>query len=160
MGDQITQPSGKLRALDFTLKKTDAVLTKEEEEVSSRQKMSITKIIMAICDLKQVIEESKLSEGETEEAVSAWGEEIEQRMFYPFSYLQWKVGRGDFQEAQNTSANVLYIFEISVPKGTSFAHISINVFLISKTFCSMVWLKEERGEYAFSVIKTDLGVNN
>ena len=71
MGDQITQPSGKLRALDFTLKKTDAVLTKEEEEVSSRQKMSITKIIMAICGLRQEIEESKLSEGETEEAVSA-----------------------------------------------------------------------------------------
>ena len=81
MGGQVTQMSGKLRALDFTLKKTDAVLTKEEEEISSRQKTSITKIIMAICDLKQEIEESKFSEGETEEAVSAWGEEIVQRMF-------------------------------------------------------------------------------
>ena len=51
-----------LRALGFTLKKTEAILAKEDEEVSNRRKASITKIVMA------------------EEDVSAWGEEIECKM--------------------------------------------------------------------------------
>ena len=51
-----------LRALGFTLKKTEAILAKEDEEVSNRRKASITKIVMA------------------EEDVSAWGEEIERKM--------------------------------------------------------------------------------
>ena len=69
-----------LRALGFTLKKTEAILAKEDEEVSNRQKASITKIVMAISDLKQAIEESKFTAGESEEDVSAWGEEIECKM--------------------------------------------------------------------------------
>ena len=35
---------------------------------------------MAICDLKQAIEESKFTAGESEEDVSVWGEEIERKM--------------------------------------------------------------------------------
>ena len=35
---------------------------------------------MAICDLKQAIEESKFTAGESEEDVSGWGEEIERKM--------------------------------------------------------------------------------
>lgn len=69
--DNLSEMSGKLRTLNFTLKKTDAVLGKDDEDVSSRLKNSITKIVMTISDLKQVIEEAKFTAGESEEDVSA-----------------------------------------------------------------------------------------
>ena len=77
MDDQLADINGKIRTLRFALKKTDAVLEKEDEEVFGRQKTAITKMIMAISDLKQAIEEGKFTAGESEEQVSAWGEDIE-----------------------------------------------------------------------------------
>ena len=66
--------------LNFTLDKTDSVLTVSDEEVVSRQKGNLTKIILAVCDLKQEIEEEKFMQGESEENVATWGESIEENI--------------------------------------------------------------------------------
>ena len=71
---QLDEIDGKLRLLNFTTKKTN------DEEVGIRQKGQITKIILAISDLKQQIEEKKFIEGDSEENVAAWGESIEENI--------------------------------------------------------------------------------
>ncbi|CAB4005672.1 Hypothetical predicted protein, partial [Paramuricea clavata] len=48
--------------------------------VAIRQKGQITKTILAISDLKQLIEEKKFIEGDSEENVAAWGESIEENI--------------------------------------------------------------------------------
>ena len=53
---------GKIRLLNFTLKKTDGVLTTSDEEVAVRQNGQLTKIILSVSDLKQQIEEKNLSQ--------------------------------------------------------------------------------------------------
>ena len=70
---QLDEIDGKLRLLNFTTKKTDDILKTNDEEVAIRQKGQITKIILAISDLKQLIEEKKFIEGDSEENVAAWG---------------------------------------------------------------------------------------
>ena len=77
---QLDEIEGKLRLLKFTIKKTDGILETNDEEVAIRQKGQITKIILAISDLKQVIEEKKFIEGDSEENVAAWGESIEENI--------------------------------------------------------------------------------
>ena len=67
---------GKIRLLNFTLKKTDGVLT-SDEEVAVRQKGQLTKIILAVSDLKQEIEEKKFIAGDSEENITEWSESIE-----------------------------------------------------------------------------------
>ena len=68
---------GKLRALSFTLKKTNNIIAKEDEEVAERQKSSITVAIKAVNNLKEQIEEQKFAKGESEDEVRTWGEEAE-----------------------------------------------------------------------------------
>ena len=70
----------KMRMLNFTLNKTDSVLTVSDEEVVARQKGNLTKIILAVSDLKQEIEEEKFMQGESEENVATWGESIEENI--------------------------------------------------------------------------------
>ena len=43
---------GKIRLLNFTVKKTGGVLTTSDEEVAVRQKGQLTKIILAVSDFK------------------------------------------------------------------------------------------------------------
>ena len=50
---QLEEITVKIRLLNFTLKKTDAILETNDEQVASRQKGQITKIILAVSDLKQ-----------------------------------------------------------------------------------------------------------
>ena len=52
------------------MKKTDSILETNYEQVASLQKGQITKIILAVSDLKQQIEEQKFVECETEESVA------------------------------------------------------------------------------------------
>ena len=47
---------GKIWLLNFTMKKTDGVLTTSDEEVVVRQKGQLTTIILSVSDLKQEIE--------------------------------------------------------------------------------------------------------
>ena len=68
---------GKIRLLNFTMKKTDGVLTTSDEEVVVRQKGQLTKIILSVSDLKQEIEEKKFIAGDSEENVAEWSESIE-----------------------------------------------------------------------------------
>ena len=70
----------KMWMLNFTLNKTDSVLTVSDEEVVARQKGNLTKINLAICDLKQEIEEEKFMQGESEENVATWGKSIEENI--------------------------------------------------------------------------------
>ena len=78
---QLDEIEGKLRLLKFTIKKTDGILETNDEEVAIRQKGQITKIILAISDLKQIIEEKKFIKGDSEENnVAAWGESIEENI--------------------------------------------------------------------------------
>ena len=67
---------GKIRLLNFTLKKTDGVMTTSDEEVAVRQKRQLTKIILSLSDLKQEIEE-KFIAGDSEKIVTEWSESIE-----------------------------------------------------------------------------------
>ena len=64
--------------LTFTASKTDAFLAKDDVEVSERQRCSITKMIKAVIEAKEGIEELKLSESETAEEIAEWGEATEQ----------------------------------------------------------------------------------
>ena len=77
---QLDEIESKLRLLKFTIKKTNGILETNDEEVAIRQKGQMTKIILAISDLKQVIEEKKLIKGDSEENVAAWGESIEENI--------------------------------------------------------------------------------
>ena len=58
---QLDEIDGKLRLLNFTTKKTDDILKTNDEEVAIRQKGQITKIILAISDLKQLTKKRNLS---------------------------------------------------------------------------------------------------
>jgi Fe2+ transport system protein B len=75
--EKLDEIEAKVRLLNFAIKKTDDRLGTNDEEVVIRQKGQVTKIILAISDLKQTIEEKKFVEGDTDENVAAWGESIE-----------------------------------------------------------------------------------
>ena len=68
---------GHRRSNITTAAKTDAVITKDDVEVSERQRSSIT-MIKAVNTVKEAIEEQKVNKGETVEEVGEWGEKIEQ----------------------------------------------------------------------------------
>ena len=78
--DQNTEITAKLKALGFTLNKTDGVIAKENEEVSERQKTSITTMIKVVNNLKESIEEQMFAKGQSDDQVRAWGEEVENRL--------------------------------------------------------------------------------
>ena len=80
MEKKLAELTGKLKALSFTLGKTEDVIAKENREVTERQGTSITTMIRAVNNLKELILEQKFAEGQTDDEVAAWGEEIEDRL--------------------------------------------------------------------------------
>ena len=80
MEKKLAELTGKLKTLSFTLGKTEDVIAKENREVTERQGTSITTMIRAVNNLKEFILEQKFAEGQTDDEVVAWGEEIEDRL--------------------------------------------------------------------------------
>ena len=78
MEELIAQLQAKVKVLAFTASKTDAVLAKDDVEVSERQRCSITKMIKAVIEAKEGIEALKFSEGETAGEIAEWGDATEQ----------------------------------------------------------------------------------
>ena len=64
---------GKLKAVTFTLSKTDSILEKRNKITIQRHKDSLNSMLNAIQTLKQQIEEAKFTNGESEEDVGDWG---------------------------------------------------------------------------------------
>ena len=70
----------KLKALQLCLKRTDEILSKGERIAVERQKESIATIVSTITTLKGSIEEAKFGQGDTEENVEQWSNEIDARV--------------------------------------------------------------------------------
>ena len=71
---------GKLKAVTFTLSKTDSILEKRNKITIQRHKDSLNSMLNAIQTLKQQIEEAKFTNGESEEDVGDWGKSVEARI--------------------------------------------------------------------------------
>ncbi len=71
---------GKLKALQFTLNKTDSVLEKRNKTAIERHRDSLNSMLDGIQTLKQQIEEAKFTKGESEENVGNWGKSVEARI--------------------------------------------------------------------------------
>ena len=71
---------GKLKAVTFTLSKTDSILEKRDKVTIQRHKDSLNSVLNAIQTLKQQIEEAKFTNGESEEDVGDWGKSVEARI--------------------------------------------------------------------------------
>ena len=71
---------GKLKAVTFTLSKTDSILEKRNKITIQRHKDSLNSMLNAIQTLKQQIEETKFTNGESEEDVGDWGKSVEARI--------------------------------------------------------------------------------
>ena len=71
---------GKLKAVTFTLSKTDSILEKRNKITIQRHKDSLNWMLNAIQTLKQQIEEAKFTNGESEEDVGDWGKSVEARI--------------------------------------------------------------------------------
>lgn len=52
--------------------KTDAVIAKDDIEVSDRQRSSLTTMINAVTAAKEAIEEHKFIKGDTEDEITQW----------------------------------------------------------------------------------------
>ncbi|CAB3977161.1 Hypothetical predicted protein [Paramuricea clavata] len=72
--------TGKIKALNFAIKKSDEVIDSTKNEVLTRQISSITNRIQAIYALKEEIEEIKFTDNDSEENIQNWAEEIESRI--------------------------------------------------------------------------------
>ena len=72
------QLQGKLKVLSFTLAKTDAVIAKNDVDVSDRQRSSLATMIKAVTTAKETIEEHKFEKGDSGDEVTKWGEPIEE----------------------------------------------------------------------------------
>ena len=70
---------GKLKAVTFTLSKTDSILEKRNKITIQRHKDSLNSMLNAIQTLKQQIEEAKFTNGESED-VGDWGKSVEARI--------------------------------------------------------------------------------
>ena len=71
---------GKLKAVTFTLSKTDSILEKRNKITIQGHKDSLNSMFNAIQTLKQQIEEAKFTNGESEEDVGDWGKSVEARI--------------------------------------------------------------------------------
>ena len=69
--------AGKLKTSNFTLNKTEEIISKHNREASERQQTSILTKIRAVNSTKDEIEELKFINGETDEQVQEWGNDIE-----------------------------------------------------------------------------------
>ena len=67
----------KLKALYLRLKKSDGIIAKREKEAIERQRASIVALAGEIDELRGSIQEAKFIQGETEEGVESWSEDVE-----------------------------------------------------------------------------------
>ena len=72
MDKQIAELEGKLKTLNFRLKKTGDVLKKDDRTAFERHKVSVEAQMTSVVKLKESIEEQKFTNGEDDEAVQAW----------------------------------------------------------------------------------------
>jgi TolA-binding protein len=77
---KLLELTGKIKALNFAIKKSDEVIDSTKTEVLTRQISSITNRIQAIHALKEEIEEIKFTDNDSEENIRNWAEEIESRI--------------------------------------------------------------------------------
>ena len=75
---KLAELTGKIKALKFTLGKCDDAITARNREALTRHEASMTKRVVAVCALKQEIEELKFVK--EEDAVRQWAEDVEARM--------------------------------------------------------------------------------
>ncbi len=74
---QITELETKLKALNFRIKRCDEILQKGEKAAVERQRDSIQAIVSTINILKGSIEEAKFGQGENEDDIGQWSQDIE-----------------------------------------------------------------------------------
>ena len=77
---KLLELTGKIKALNFAIKKSDEVIDSTKTEVLTRQISSITNRIQAIHALKEEIVEIKFTDNDSEENIRNWAEEIESRI--------------------------------------------------------------------------------
>ena len=70
----------KLKALHLRLKKSDGIIAKREKEAIERQRASIVALAGEIDELRGSIQEAKFIQGETEEDVESWSEDVETQL--------------------------------------------------------------------------------
>ena len=80
MDKQIAELEGKLKTLNFRLKKTGNVSKKDDRTAFERHKVSVEALVMAVVKLKKSIEEQKFANCEDDEAVQEWANEIEKKL--------------------------------------------------------------------------------
>ena len=78
MDKQIAELEGKLKTLNFRLKKTGDFSKKDDRTAFEKHKVSFEALVTAVVKLKESIEEQKFANGEDDEAVQEWADEIEQ----------------------------------------------------------------------------------
>ena len=68
----------KLKALRLRIKKCDQIIQNHDKQTIERQRTSVVSLAGEIDQLRGLIQETKFSQGESEEQVETWSEEIEQ----------------------------------------------------------------------------------
>ncbi|CAB4034010.1 Hypothetical predicted protein, partial [Paramuricea clavata] len=80
MERQIAELSSKIKTLNFRRTKTSEILEKQDRQASERQKQSIINISKAVNELKETIEEKKITKGEDEGAIAEWSKLYESEL--------------------------------------------------------------------------------
>ena len=70
--------NAKIKTLNFRVKQTDEILQKDDRAALERHRTSLESVVTAVTTLKESIEEKKFAEGEDEQAVQEWSEELEE----------------------------------------------------------------------------------
>ena len=77
MDKQLADLDGKIRTLNFRVKKTDEILQKDDRVALERHKTLLESMATAVTTLKESIEEKKFTEGEMEEKIQEWAADVE-----------------------------------------------------------------------------------
>ena len=76
MGKRIAELEGKVKTLNFRLKKTGDVLKKDDRTAFERHKVSVEALMTTVVRWKECIEEQKFTNGGEDETVKEWADEI------------------------------------------------------------------------------------
>ena len=68
----------KLKALRLRIKKCDEIIENRDKQTIERQRISVASLARELDQLRGSIQETKFSQGESEEQAETWSEEIEQ----------------------------------------------------------------------------------
>ena len=74
---QMGELDAKLKALRLRIKKCDQIIENRDKQTIERQRTSVVSLAVEIDQLRGSIQESKFSQGESEEQVEIWSQEIE-----------------------------------------------------------------------------------